>query len=99
MNSKRKGTRLEHKTITMLKAAGYTCIRSAASLGAFDILAINPLGIRCIQVKSNTWPRPAERQSLREAACCMPPNAFVEVWRWDDNARKPVIRALDELGV
>ncbi len=99
MNSKRKGTRLERKTIAMLKASGYLCIRSAASLGPFDILAINPLGLRCIQVKSNTWPRPEERESLRNAAKAMPANAFIEVWRWDDGARKPIIKAVDELGV
>lgn len=97
MNCKRKGTRLEHKTIAQLKAAGYTCIRSAASLGPFDIIAINPLGLRCVQVKSNAWPRPDERESLRNAAKAMPPNAFVEVWRWDDGARKPLIKSIDEL--
>lgn len=99
MNCKRKGTRLEHKTIAQLKAAGYTCIRSAASLGPFDIIAINPLGLRCIQVKSNTWPRPEERESLRNAAKAMPPNAFVECWRWDDGARKPLIKSIDELAL
>lgn len=99
MNGKRKGTRLEHKTMAVLKAAGYTCIRSAASLGVFDVLAINPLGIRCIQVKANHWPGPAERESLRNAARCMPPNAFIEVWRWDDGARKPLIKAVDELEI
>jgi len=96
MNCKRKGTPLERKTILMLKAAGYTCIRSAASMGPFDIIAINPLGLRCIQVKGNSWPRPYERESLRDAARCMPPNAFVECWRWDDNARKPLIKSLDD---
>jgi hypothetical protein len=97
MNCKRKGTRLERKTIALLKAAGYVCIRSAASLGPFDIIAINPLGLRCIQVKANNWPGPVERETLRNAARCMPPNAFVEVWRWDDNARKPLIKSIDEL--
>lgn len=99
MNSKRKGTRLEHKTIQMLKAAGYTCIRSAASLGAFDIIAINPLGIRAIQVKANAWPGPVEREGMRNAARYLPPNAFVECWRWNDNARKPLIKSLDEFGI
>jgi len=96
MNAKRKGTRLEHKTIAMLKAAGYTCIRAAGSMGPFDLIAINSLGIRAVQVKSNAWPRPDERESLRDAARCMPPNAFVECWRWDDNARKPLIKTLED---
>jgi hypothetical protein len=83
----------------MLKAAGYICIRSAASKGFFDILAINPLGIRCIQVKSNCWPGPVERESMRNAARSMPPNAFIECWRWNDGAGKPLIKSLEELGI
>lgn len=98
MNGKRKGTRLERKTIALLKAAGYTCTRSAASLGAFDILALNPLGIRCIQVKCNRWPDAVERESLRAAAKHLPPNAFIEVWRWDDGSRQPLIKSIEELG-
>lgn len=97
MNCKRKGTRLERKTLALLKAAGYTCIRSAASLGVFDVIAINPLGIRCLQIKANAWPGPVERESLRNAAKAMPPNAFIECWRWDDGARQPLIKSLDEL--
>lgn len=99
MNNKRKGSRLERKTIAMLRAAGYLCTRSAASLGVFDVIAINPLGLRCIQVKANHWPGPAERESLRNAARCMPTNAFIEVWRWDDGARKPLIKAQEELPI
>jgi predicted transcriptional regulator len=99
VNCKRKGTRLEHKTIAMLKAAGYTCTRSAASKGAFDVIAINPLGLRCVQVKANAWPGPVERESLRNAARTMPTNAIIEVWRWDDGARKPLIKSVDELGI
>ena len=97
MNCKRKGTRLEHKTIAMLKAAGYVCTRSAASMGVFDIIAINPLGLRCIQVKANSWPRPDERESLRNASQWLPPNATIECWRWNDNARKPIIKTIEEM--
>jgi hypothetical protein len=94
---KRKGNRLEQKTIAKLSAAGYLCIRSAGSLGLFDVVAINPLGIRCIQVKANDWPRPEEREGLRMAAMGLPPNAQIECWRWNDNAREPIIKRLDEL--
>jgi hypothetical protein len=94
---KRKGNRLEQKTIANLSAAGYLCIRSAASQGPFDVLALSPLGIRCIQVKSNDWPRPEEREGLRMAALGLPSNARIECWRWNDNAREPIIKRLDEL--
>ena len=97
MKCKRKGNRLEHKTIAKLSAAGYLCIRSAGSQGPFDVLALSPLGIRCIQVKSNDWPRPEEREGLRMAAMGLPSNARIECWRWNDNAREPIIKRLDEL--
>jgi Holliday junction resolvase len=38
MNSKRKGTRNEHRSIRLLEAAGYRLYRSAASLGEWDIV-------------------------------------------------------------
>jgi hypothetical protein len=94
---KRKGNRLEQKTIAKLSAAGYLCIRSAGSQGPFDVLALSPLGIRCIQVKSNDWPRPEEREGLRMAALGLPSNARIECWRWNDNAREPIIKRLEEL--
>ncbi len=97
MKCKRKGNRLEQKTIAKLSAAGYLCIRSAASMGPFDVLALSSGGIRCIQVKANDWPRPEEREGLRMAAMGLPPNAQIECWRWNDNAREPIIKRLDEL--
>ena len=96
MNTKAKGNRLEYKTIKLLKSVGYQCVRSAASLGPFDIIATNRLGIRCIQVKANSWPGPVEREGLRAAVKNLPPNALVECWRWNDNAREPIIKLLEE---
>ena len=96
INTKAKGTRLEHKTIKLLEAAGYLCIRSSASLGPFDVIAAARQGFRCIQVKSNRWPGSVEKEGLRAAAKELPPNATVECWRWDDNAREPLIKHIDE---
>ncbi len=96
MNTKAKGNRLEYKTIKLLRAAGYQCMRSAASLGPFDIIATNRLGMRCIQVKANGWPRPEERESLRAAGKNLPSQATVECWRWNDGDREPLIKLLDE---
>jgi hypothetical protein len=97
MNAKAKGARLERKSIAKLQAAGYFCIRSAASLGPFDVIAMNPLGLRCIQIKANSWPGPHEREGLREAAKGLPPNALIECWRWNDNAREPLIKNISEI--
>lgn len=96
MNAKAKGTRIERKCIQLLELVGYSCVRSAASLGAFDIIATNRLGIRCIQVKANDWPRPAEREDMAQAAMNLPGNASVECWRWNDGAKGPIIKTLDE---
>ncbi len=96
MNTKAKGNRLEYKTIKLLKSVGYQCVRSAASLGPFDIVATNRLGMRCIQVKANGWPGPVEREGLRAAAKSLPPNALIECWRWNDNAREPLIKLIEE---
>ena len=95
-NPKAKGTRLEHRTIRLLEAVGYSCIRAAGSLGPFDLVAVNRLGSRFIQVKANDWPRPAERETMRLAARNLPPDSLVECWRWDDRSRQPQIRQLSE---
>ena len=96
MNQKRKGTRLERRTIKMLEATGYLCIRAAGSLGPIDLAALNGSGIRLIQVKANDWPRPPEREDLQAVAKNLPPNARIECWRWNDHARSPLIRLLEE---
>ncbi|MBI9017342.1 MAG: hypothetical protein JEZ07_08800 [Phycisphaerae bacterium] len=96
INCKAKGSRLELKSMKLLQASGYQCIKSAASLGVFDIIATNRLGIRCLQVKANNWPGPSERENMKEAARSLPVNATIECWRWDDNARQPLIKHIDE---
>ncbi len=96
MNAKVKGSRLERKSVKLLESTGHQCVRSAASLGPFDIIAANRLGVRCIQVKANSWPRPDERESMRAAANRLPSNALIECWRWNDGAREPLIKLLDE---
>ena len=76
INAKAKGSRAERKTINLLESVGYQCIRSAASLGPFDVIATNRLGIRCLQVKCNDGPRPVEREDLRAAAKELPPQSI-----------------------
>jgi hypothetical protein len=52
MNTKRKGTRAEHRAMRILEAAGYVCTRAGASLGLFDVIAIGPNDVRLLQVKA-----------------------------------------------
>jgi Holliday junction resolvase len=88
--SKRKGTRNEHRTIRLLEAAGYQCIRAGASLGVWDVIAIGPHDIVLVQVKTNRWPGSVEMEAMKLFVA--PPNARKVVHRWNDRARLPVLR-------
>jgi len=92
VNAKAKGTRLEHKTMRRLEDDGYSCTRAAASLGAWDIIAIGPTDVRLVQVKANRWPGSVEMETLELFAC--PTNCRKQVWRWDDHARQPKVREI-----
>jgi len=104
MNTKAKGTRLEHKSMKWLeegkghlKGRKYRCTRAAASLGEWDIIAISSLvtgteDIKLVQVKANRRPRSKEMEALNAFKC--PVNCSREIWIWKDRARKPVIEIL-----
>ena len=92
MNAKRKGSRNELKAIRILEAAGYSCTKSGGSLGVFDIIAVNGQGMRLIQVKSNRYPCPAERECIELFP--VPNNASKEVWVFNDYERQPIVREI-----
>ncbi len=52
MNTKKKGTRNEHRSIRLLEAAGYRCTRAAASLGTWDVIGVSSDDVVLLQVKS-----------------------------------------------
>ena len=92
INTKAKGTRLEHRTMRVLEAAGYKCCRSAASLGEWDVIAVGPAGVRLVQVKANRRPGSVEMETLHSFQT--PANCSREVWVWKDRARQPIIEVL-----
>ena len=92
INCKAKGTRLEHKTMRVLEAAGYKCCRSAASLGEWDVIGVGPLGVRLVQVKANRRPGSVELEALNSFEA--PDNCTREIWVWKDRARAPIIEVL-----
>ena len=94
MKAKAKGTRREHRCMRILESMNYRCIRSSASLTEFDVIAFNGVELKLIQVKSNRWPSPAEREAMGMVA--VPKCASVECWRFDDRKRKPLLKKLDE---
>lgn len=92
MNAKRKGARNEHRSIALLEASGYRCCRSAASLGAWDIIGIGSTGVVLVQVKTNAWPGTVEMEALR--AFPAPSNAKKVLHRWRDRHRTPDVREI-----
>jgi Holliday junction resolvase len=93
MNTKRKGTRNERRSRALLEGQGYTVTRAAASLGAFDLIAIGARRVLLVQVKSNCWPRSVEMAEMR--AVIAPKNARKVIHRWRDRVPVPDVRVLE----
>ena len=91
-NTKAKGSRQEHRSIAYLEKFGYRCTRSAASLGAWDIVGVGVDDFVLVQVKSNRWPGTKEMEALRAFQC--PSNCRKLVHRWRDGHRRPDIENL-----
>jgi Holliday junction resolvase len=92
MNNARKGARAEHKSIRLLEAGGYRCIRSAASKGTFDIVAVGPADVLLIQCKVNRWPSPAEMDAIANFAT--PSGVRRIVHRWRPRQAAPDVRGI-----
>lgn len=92
MKAKQKGTRNEHRSITLLETAGYACTRAAGSLGAWDIIGIGSTDFVLVQVKTNNWPGSVEMETLRNFV--VPANAKKLVHRWRDYQRTPDVKEL-----
>lgn len=93
MNCKRKGTRAEHKARRALEGAGYLVARSGGSLGLFDLIAIGPVDVRLVQVKSGAA-RLSRDERKAIAALRVPENVSREYWRFADRVRQPTIERL-----
>lgn len=94
INKKTKGSRAENKCRKQLRSEGWYVVKSAGSFGLFDLVAIKPEGIRLIQCKSGTCSSPLiEYKTLK--AFKAPSNATIELWRYFDYARQPIIEVLN----
>ena len=92
-NAKAKGTRAELRAVRILEAAGYSCTKAGGSLGMFDVIALGPQDVRCLQVKAGgEYRSKVERELMRE--CALPPNVSVEIWRFPDRCKDPLIERL-----
>ena len=92
MNTKRKGTRNEHRSMRLLEAAGYRVTRAAASLGIFDLIGIGSVDVVLVQVKSRDWPGTLETETMR--AFVAPANTRKLVHRWRARQRMPDVLEL-----
>ena len=86
----RKGRRNEHRTQHLLERLGYHTVRSAGSLGPFDVVGISATEVVLIQVKTNGWPGTHEMETMREFPC--PTGTRKVIHRWNDRAYLPVIK-------
>ena len=90
MNNYRKGRAAEYKTQRLLEAAGYQTFRMAGSHSPVDVIAVDALGVRLVQVKSGrAGASPIDKEILKNLT--RPSNSTVEVWRWKDRVREPLI--------
>jgi Holliday junction resolvase len=92
INRSAKGRRNEHKSIKLLESLGYSCIRSAASKGAFDIVALSSMEVLLIQVKSNSWPSSLEVEAMRLLPT--PTNSRKLIHQWKDGCSLPLVKEL-----
>ncbi len=92
--SKAKGTRVELKARRLLEDWGMTVIRAAGSHGAVDLVAVDVLGVKLVQVKGGVAPRarPREVNALLGLAQVCPKGVSVELWLWRDGEKQPVRR-------
>src|SRR5262249_52396510 len=90
MNAKAKGARNERKSMAVLEAAGYSCVRSSASLGAFDIVGIGSTDIVLCQVKTRDFPSAVEMERIKLFPA--PPNVRKLIHRWKDGQPFPDVK-------
>jgi Holliday junction resolvase len=91
LNAKRKGSRTERRARDLLYRWGaLRVVKSGASLGEFDLLALFPGELICIQVKTNRWPSPVEMARIKD----FPRLTYLKklVFRYRDRVREPDVR-------
>lgn len=90
MNSRQKGTRNEQRSIAILEAAGYYCVRSHLSQGMFDIVGISTTDVVLVQVSTRDWKNGAQLEALQQFVC--PANARKLMHRYRDRVALPDVK-------
>jgi Holliday junction resolvase len=93
MNTAHKGRRAEHRARALLEAAGFAVCRAAGSKGPADLVAWDTTSSSSSASKSGTkYASAIEREALQFLP--RPANASVEIWRFPDRCRAPLIERL-----
>jgi len=101
INTRVKGRRNETRARDILLAAGYEVqmapMPSKWSLqndlfGMWDLMAVNGVAIRFIQVKTNQTAPPEWREQAGLWVC--PPNCTKELWIFKDRVKEPIIKMM-----
>ena len=88
VTGKERSTEKERQAQTELEQQGYLVTRAGASLGMFDLIAVDPISVRFIQIKrtklkniswSGYYREIYEIQSRQWPSCCS-----IEFWIWQD---------------
>ena len=91
-NAAAKGRRNEHRSMRLFEEEGYRCIRSAASKGEWDFVAISVSDVALVQVKTGRWPGSDEMAAMRAFPC--PKGWRKEIHRWLPRRRQPEVRRI-----
>jgi len=91
MNTKEKESRKIRWIKKRLEQIGFYVILSRASLGPFDLVAMNAAGVLLIQVKCNDWPDAAESETLYNFNR-MPINSKKQAWVFYDGKKEPAVK-------
>ena len=95
MNQKAKGARRERQARDLLYQWGaLRVVKSGASLGEFDLLALFPGELVAAQIKSNRWPSKEETAKLQ----AFPRLSYLKklILRYNDRKAEPEVRTVEE---
>jgi len=89
------GRRREYRAQRILEAAGYQTIRAASSKGPVDVIAFKRGDVRFVSVKSGAaYASRTEREGLKTLADDLATAISVEIWRFPERCKEPLIEVL-----
>lgn len=92
MTNYRQGRAAEYRSIRVLEAAGYRCVRTAGSHGMWDVIGFGPVDCVLVQCKRGARPNITRiLEEMREEQAHLPSNARQLLHWWRVRAREPEV--------